>query len=192
MRKIITILIICTLAPSLFGCSSSISRKVSDVGSNLESKLSASADSAQSRISDVVSGTQIIGNEDYGYMRIPSDFKKLENTGTDDLQYSNQDGTVVFTLNKFSSDIPASSAAEGVIENFKQNGGEDINSDSDAIINGLSGSEINCYFPNEKRYATVYLIPFMEKTAYVAMEYTGENEPFLAYIQSWQNYEFNE
>lgn len=204
MKKVIALLLIATLSLSLCGCfpfnlfnTSKAESDLESIADKISSDLDDSSSKLESSIGNLVSGiddssdTQIIGNDDFGYMKIPKDFVKFTDvSGSDDLQYSDKAGSTIFTMNKISADVPAYTAMENIADTVKERGATNVETGSSAEINGFVGDEITCYYPDEQKYLNVYLIPFTEKTVYLAVEYTKGNEDMLDYLQTWQSTEF--
>lgn len=184
MKRFTAVFLIFALAVCLCACSDSGSAQ--KVESNNESGVSANGSNSESGDSD----TQIIGNESLGYMKIPKDFVQISNSESGELQYGSKSGDVVFTINSISSDIEISKALESITEKVKNDGAENITTSISSEFNGFTANEIKCFNPKESKFVVIYLIPFMEKTAYIAAEYTKGNEKALEYLQTWQSYGF--
>jgi hypothetical protein len=180
MKRFTAVLLLCVLAICLCACS--------DFGS-AQNSGSGNGSAASSEVSDAGSSdsdTQIIGSENLGYMKIPKDFVRISNSESEELQYGSKPGDVIFTINSISSDIEISKALESISEKVKNDGAENVTTSTSANFNGFTANEIKCYNPKEDKFVVIYLIPFMEKTAYIAAEYTKVNENAIEYLQTWQ------
>lgn len=165
---------------------SDVDSKLSDIGSEVSSAIESNVDKH-----DLTKDTQIIGDDSYGYMRIPNSFVKINDIeGNDNLQYSDEDGSTVFTLNRISMDVDPTKAFENLKSTLEAQGASDIEAESDVSINGFFGNRLKGYYQDEDKYVMIYLIPFTDRTAYIAVEYTEENENLAVYTQTWQPFEF--
>ncbi len=142
---------------------------------------------------DLKADTKIIGNDDYGYMRIPSDFERINDVeGNDNLQYSDKKGSTVFTLNKIPIDIGPAEAFINLKSKLEQDGAVDIETETDTALNSYFGNKISCYFKDEDKYVLIYFIPFSDRIAYIAVEYALENENLTDYTKTWQPFEIDD
>ncbi len=186
MKRLTAVFLICALAVCLCACASSGSAQNAE--SNNESGVSLDGSKAESDDSD----TQIIGNKNLGYMKIPKDYSQISNNENGELQYGSKSGDVVFTINSISPEIEINKAIEDITEKVKYDGAENVTTSTSAGFNGFTANEIKCFNPKENKFIVIYLIPFMEKTAYIAAEYTKGNENALRYLQTWQSYEYSD
>ena len=100
MKKIITLstLLLCSL--SLIACSNSEKKNEvkTEASSNVQEASSQESSSSQKQTEE----TQIVGSDDYGYVKIPKSwvhFKEIE--GGDDIQYCDGTDVNIVTLNTF-------------------------------------------------------------------------------------------
>ncbi len=183
MKRAIILLLAAVFALCLFGCN--IGGKSDD-----PSNSSATPDSTKKVVTRIIysNKTQEIGNDEFGYMSIPDNFQMLPKAeGKADLQYADPSGAVVFTMNKLSADISSLNAMQNIEETVKQNGATNIKKEFESSVNNMSAMRLDCYYPNEQKSVTVYLVPSLEGTNYLAAEYPKDDEKALKYIQSWSN-----
>ena len=100
MKKIITLstLLLCSL--SLIACSNS--EKKNEVKTEASSSVQEVSSQEPSSSQKQTEETQIVGSDDYGYVKIPKSwvhFKEIE--GGDDIQYSDGTDVNIVTLNTF-------------------------------------------------------------------------------------------
>lgn len=100
MKKIITLstLLLCTL--SLIACSNS--EKTNEVKTEASSSVQEASSQESSSSQKQTEETQIVGSDDYGYVKIPKSwvhFKEIE--GGDDIQYCDGTDVNIVTLNTF-------------------------------------------------------------------------------------------
>lgn len=100
MKKIITLstLLLCSL--SLIACSNS--EKKNEVKSEASSSVQEASSQESSSSQKQTEETQIVGSDDYGYVKIPKSwvhFKEIE--GGDDIQYCDGTDVNIVTLNTF-------------------------------------------------------------------------------------------
>lgn len=100
MKKIITLstLLLCSL--SLIACSNSEKKNEvkTEASSNVQEASSQESSSSQKQTEE----TQVVGSDDYGYVKIPKSwvhFKEIE--GGDDIQYCDGTDVNIVTLNTF-------------------------------------------------------------------------------------------
>ena len=100
MKKIITLstLLVCSL--SLIACSNSEKKNEvkTEASSNVQEASSQESSSSQKQTEE----TQVVGSDDYGYVKIPKSwvhFKEIE--GGDDIQYCDGTDVNIVTLNTF-------------------------------------------------------------------------------------------
>lgn len=100
MKKIITLstLLLCSL--SLIACSNSEKKNEvkTEASSSVQEASSQESSSSQKQTED----TQVVGSDDYGYVKIPKSwvhFKEIE--GGDDIQYCDGTDVNIVTLNTF-------------------------------------------------------------------------------------------
>ena len=183
MKKAFILLFAAMFTLCMFGCD--------DSGKNNEtSQSSATADSATQAATQIPYSekTQVVGSDEFGYMDIPDNFKLLpQPEGKTDLQYADPSGTVVITLNKLSAEISSLNAMQSIENMVKQNGATDVKKEFESKVNNMSAMRLDCYYPAEKKSVTVYLVPSLEGTNYIAAEYPKGDDTALKYIQSWRN-----
>ncbi len=183
MKKAFILLFAAMFTLCMFGCG--------DSGKNNEtSQSSATADSATQAATQIPYSekTQVVGSDEFGYMDIPDNFKLLpQPEGKTDLQYADPSGTVVITLNKLSAEISSLNAMQSIENMVKQNGATDVKKEFESKVNNMSAMRFDCYYPAEKKSVTVYLVPSLEGTNYIAAEYPNGDDTALQYIQSWSN-----
>ena len=100
MKKIITLstLLLCSL--SLIACSNS--EKTNEVKTEASSSVQEASSQESSSSQKQTEETQIVGSDDYGYVKIPKSwvhFKEIE--GGDDIQYCDGTDVNIVTLNTF-------------------------------------------------------------------------------------------
>ena len=100
MKKIITLstLLLCSL--SLIACSHS--EKINEVKTEASSSVQEVSSQESSSSQKQTEETQIVGSDDYGYVKIPKSwvhFKEIE--GGDDIQYCDGTDVNIVTLNTF-------------------------------------------------------------------------------------------
>jgi hypothetical protein len=100
MKKIITLstLLLCSL--SLIACSNS--EKKNEVKTEASSSVQEASSQESSSSQKQTEETQIVGSDDYGYVKIPKSwvhFKEIE--GGDDIQYCDGTDVNIVTLNTF-------------------------------------------------------------------------------------------
>lgn len=100
MKKIITLstLLLCSL--SLIACSNS--EKKNDVKTEASSSVQEASSQESSSSQKQTEETQVVGSDDYGYVKIPKSwvhFKEIE--GGDDIQYCDGTDVNIVTLNTF-------------------------------------------------------------------------------------------
>ena len=100
MKKIITLstLLLCSL--SLIACSNS--EKKNEVKTEASSSVQAASSQESSSSQKQTEETQVVGSDDYGYVKIPKSwvhFKEIE--GGDDIQYCDGTDVNIVTLNTF-------------------------------------------------------------------------------------------
>lgn len=100
MKKIITLstLLLCSL--SLIACSNS--EKTNEVKTEASSSVQEASSQESSSSQKQTEETQIVGSDDYGYVKIPKSwvhFKEVE--GGDDIQYCDGTDVNIVTLNTF-------------------------------------------------------------------------------------------
>lgn len=183
MKRAVSILIIAVLALCLFGCNNGGNDAASSKSGATED--SATQPATQIHYSDK---TQEIGNEGLGYMSVPDNFTQLPQAeGKYDLQYADPSGTVVFTLNKLSSEVSSLNAMLSIEETVKKNGATEVETDMDTSVNNMKALRLDCYYPGEKKSVTIFLVPSLESTNYIAAEYPKGDKTALEYLQSWHN-----
>ena len=183
MKKAMIMLLAAALSLCLFGCNNG--------GENGDpSKNSATADSATQAATQIPYSekTQVVGSDEFGYMEIPDNFKLLPQAeGKADLQYADPTGAVVLTMNKLSADISSLNAMQSIENMVKQNGATDVKTEFESKVNNMSAMRLDCCYPAEKKSVTIYLVPSLEGTNYLAAEYPKGDDTALQYIQSWNN-----
>ena len=100
MKKIITLstLLLCSL--SLIACSNS--EKKNEVKTEASSSVQEASSQESSSSQKQTEETQVVGSDDYGYVKIPKSwvhFKEIE--GGDDIQYCDGTDVNIITLNTF-------------------------------------------------------------------------------------------
>ena len=100
MKKIITLstLLLCSL--SLIACSNS--EKTNEVKTEASSSVQEASSQESSSSQKQTEETQVVGSDDYGYVKIPKSwvhFKEIE--GGDDIQYCDGTDVNIVTLNTF-------------------------------------------------------------------------------------------
>ena len=111
MKKIITLstLLLCSL--SLIACSNS--EKTNEVKTEASSSVQEASSQESSSSQKQTEETQIVGSDDYGYVKIPKSwvhFKEIE--GGDDIQYCDGTDVNIVTLNTFKPEQFAISESE--------------------------------------------------------------------------------
>lgn len=188
MKKAMILLLAVSLSLCLFGCGDG--GKTDETSQSSATADSATADSATEPATRIAYSdkTQRVGSDEFGYMDIPDNFKLLpQPEGKTDLQYADPSGTVVITLNKLSADISSLNAMQSIENMVKQGGATDIKKEFESKVNNMSAMRLDCYYPAEKKSVTVYLVPSLEGTNYIAAEYPKGDDTALKYIQSWRN-----
>ncbi len=188
MKKTVALLLSGIIFLSFFGCSGQENSPESSATADEAAQTSGADETTISAVTDVEYSdkTQTIGSEILGYMDIPDNFSALPTEGTrSDLQYADPTGTTVFTLNIISSGVSSTAAVTSIETNFKNLGAQDVAVDFNGFVGDLDAIQIGCTFPNEKKNATVLLVPSLDRINYLAVEYPVGDTKAVQYLQTW-------
>ena len=184
MKRIITLstLLLCSL--SLIACSNS--EKTNEVKTEASSSVQEASSQESSSSQKQTEETQIVGSDDYGYVKIPKSwvhFKEIE--GGDDIQYCDGTDVNIVTLNTFKPEQFGISESEYAaletvqistsIYESKQKS-QDFSKvwGSKSTIGGYEAYVVNCIAKNGK-YLIIWVFKSDDgKFRYVSLEGTPE------------------
>ena len=184
MKKIITLstLLLCSL--SLIACSHS--EKPNEVKTEASSSVQETSNQESSSSQKQTEETQVVGSDDYGYVKIPKSwvhFKEIE--GGDDIQYCDGTDVNIVTLNTFKPEQFGISESEYAaletvqistsIYDSKQKS-QDFSKvwGSKSTIGGYEAYVVNCIAKNGK-YLVIWIFKSDDgKFRYVSLEGTPE------------------
>lgn len=199
MKKLITLstLLLCSL--SLIACSKS--EKTNEVNTEASSSVQEASTQESSSSQKQTEETQVVGSDDYGYVKIPKSwvhFKEIE--GGDDIQYCDGTDVNIVTLNTFKPEQFGISESEYAaletvqistsIYESKQKS-QDFSKvwGSKSTIGGYEAYVVNCIAKNGK-YLIIWVFKSDDgKFRYVSLEGTPEVlKDMLPLIEeSWTN-----
>ena len=199
MKKIITLstLLLCSL--SLIACSNS--EKKNEVKTEASSSVQEASSQESSSSQKQTEETQVVGSDDYGYVKIPKSwvhFKEIE--GGDDIQYCDGTDVNIVTLNTFKPEQFGISESEYAaletvqistsIYESKQKS-QDFSKvwGSKSTIGGYEAYVVNCIAKNGK-YLIIWIFKSDDgKFRYVSLEGVPEVlKNFLPMVEeSWTN-----
>ena len=186
MKKIITLstLLLCSL--SQIACSHS--EKTNEVKTEASSSVQEVSSQEPSSSQKQTEETQIVGSDDYGYVKIPKSwvhFKEIE--GGDDIQYCDGTDVNIVTLNTFKPEqfgiSESEYAALETVQDFSKVWG------SKSTIGGYEAYVVNCIAKNGK-YLIIWVFKSDDgKFRYVSLEGVPEVLKNLLPMveESWTN-----
>ena len=199
MKKIITLSTILLCSLSLIACSNS--EKKNEVKTEASSSVQEASSQESSSSQKQTEETQVVGSDDYGYVKIPKSwvhFKEIE--GGDDIQYCDGTDVNIVTLNTFKPEQFGISESEYAaletvqistsIYESKQKS-QDFSKvwGSKSTIGGYEAYVVNCIAKNGK-YLIIWIFKSDDgKFRYVSLEGVPEVlKNLLPMVQeSWTN-----
>ena len=199
MKKIITLstLLLCSL--SLIACSNS--EKKNEVKTEASSSVQEASSQESSSSQKQTEETQVVGSDDYGYVKIPKSwvhFKEIE--GGDDIQYCDGTDVNIVTLNTFKPEQFGISESEyaaletvqistSIYESKQKSQDFSKVQGSKSTIGGYEAYVVNCIAKNGK-YLIIWVFKSDDgKFRYVSLEGVPEVLKNLLPMveESWTN-----
>ena len=120
---------------------------------------------------------QFVGNDSYGYMQIPEDFKRFitaTNRNDDTFIFASPDEKMIVSFELYSKAATLKNASKKIADDLNGNGeGVEV---SPIEINGMQGSMISKTLVDEDYHIYVYILQGKQELRYISIEFEGNQE----------------